>query len=154
MLGFPKPVAATLSRLGVGGVRRATFEGGVVFLESITDWEPERLLRFTIDPVLVPSTTLDPHVTIGGPYFDVLTGTYELHPLPNGQTRLVLRSEYRVSTAFNLYSEWWAGRIMRSVQQNILAVLRERSEHAAPVAGEGAPPPHPTRPHISRIIEP
>jgi hypothetical protein len=121
-------VAATLSRPGVGGVRTATFEGGVVFRETVTAWDEGRRLRFTIDPEAVPASTLDPHVTIGGPYFDVLTGTYELQPLPGGRTRLVLRSEHRVSTPFNLYAGWWADRVMRSIQRNILAVLRDRAE--------------------------
>jgi hypothetical protein len=48
-LGFPRPIEATLDREGLGGVRRATFEGGVLFLETITDWQPERSLSFAID---------------------------------------------------------------------------------------------------------
>ena len=129
-IGFPKPVAATLDRPGVGGVRTATFEHGIVFRETIIAWEPERRIRFTISPDAIPATTLDPHVTIGGPYFDVLTGTYELHPLGDGGTQLVLTSEHRVSTAFNPYAVWWADRVMRSIQTNILGVLRDRAERS------------------------
>jgi len=47
-LGFPQPVSARLSRPGVGAVRHARFERGVLFLETVTDWIPERRLRFTI----------------------------------------------------------------------------------------------------------
>jgi len=36
-IGFPRPVEATLSHEGVGGVRHASFEGGVVFVETVTD---------------------------------------------------------------------------------------------------------------------
>jgi hypothetical protein len=129
-MGFPRPIAATIDRSGVGGVRTATFERGVVFREAVTEWIPERRLRFTIDPIAVPDGALDPHVTIGGPYFDVLNGTYELHALDGGRTRLVLKSEHRTSTAFNLYAAWWADRVMASIQRNILAVLRDRAERA------------------------
>jgi Polyketide cyclase / dehydrase and lipid transport len=128
-IGFPRPVAATLDRPGVGGVRTASFERGIVFREAIVAWEPERRIRFTITPDAVPATTLDPHVTIGGPYFDVLTGTYELRALSRGRTQLVLTSEHRVSTAFNPYAGWWADRVMSSIQTNILGVLRDRAEH-------------------------
>lgn len=131
-IGFPRPVAATLDRPGVGGVRTASFERGVVFHEAVTAWEPERLIRFTIDAKDVPSTALDPHVTIGGPFFDVLDGTYELQPLASGGTLLVLRSEHRVSTRFNFYAGWWSDRIMRSIQRNILDILKARAEHPAP----------------------
>src|ERR1700689_1859243 len=34
-IGFPNPVEATLSDEGIGGVRHATFEGGVLFVETI-----------------------------------------------------------------------------------------------------------------------
>jgi len=133
-LGFPHPVSATLSRPGVGALRHARFEGGVLFLETVTDWIPERLLRFTIAAQTdsIPPSTLDPHVTIGGPYFDVLSGRYDIRPGPNGQAVLHLTSELRVSTRFNLYASPWADAIMRSIQQNILEVIRARAEHQTP----------------------
>ena len=129
-IGFPRPIAATLDHPGVGGVRTASFERGVVFREAVVEWVPERRLRFTIDARAVPKAALDPHVTIGGPFFDVLTGTYELQPLSPTRTLLVLRSEHRVSTRFNLYAGWWADRVMTSVQRNILVVLKERAQRA------------------------
>ena len=60
-LGFPRPVAATLSHEGVGGVRHATFEGGVLFVETITAWRPQEALTFDIkaDTRSIPPTTLD-----------------------------------------------------------------------------------------------
>jgi hypothetical protein len=129
-LGFPRPVSATLSRPGVGGVRRARFERGVLFLERVTDWVPERLLRFSIAAQTdsIPSTTLDRHVTIGGPYFDVLAGRYDISPVAGGGVILHLTSELRVSTHFNVYASPWADAIMRSIQRNILQVIRTRAE--------------------------
>ena len=129
-MGFPRPISATLSRPGVGGVRRARFERGLVFTETVTTWLPDSVLSFTIRPNTdsIPPTTLDPHVTIGGRFFDVLTGTYELYRLSPTTTRLVLRSRHRVSTPFNPYAGWWADRVMRSIQDNILEVHRARAE--------------------------
>jgi uncharacterized protein YndB with AHSA1/START domain len=134
VMGFPKPVAATLSHEGVGGVRIATFEGGLRFTETVTDWEPGRRLRFTIraNGDSLPPTTLDPHVTLGGRYFDVLSGEYELVPLDGGRrTRLVLRSEHRLSTHFNPYAAWWTHRVMASIQSSIQDVHKLRAERAA-----------------------
>lgn len=129
-IGFPHPVSAVLDRPGVGGVRKASFTGGLLFTETVTDWQPGRRLSFTIRPNTssIPPTTLDPHVRIGGKYFDVLSGTYVLEPIANGHTRLVLLSEHRVSTPFNFYAGWWADRVMHSIQSNILEVIRERAE--------------------------
>lgn len=134
-IGFPRPISATLSHRGVGGVRLARFEGGVLFVETVTDWESEKLLRFTIRPETdsIPVTTLDPHVVVGGSYFDVLTGTYRLEPVEAGRVVLHLASELRVSTPFNFYSGPWADAIMRSIQRNILEVVRRRAERRAGV---------------------
>lgn len=132
-LGFPRPVNATLDRHGVGGRRYARFERGVLFIETITHWENERRLRFTIDPQTdsIPPTTLDRHVTIGGPHFDVLTGEYTLEPLPDGTVLLHLVSELRLSTRLNFYAQPWVDAIMRSIQLDILQVLQARAERIA-----------------------
>lgn len=134
-LGFPRPLNATLDHHGVGGRRFARFERGVLFIETITDWEPERHLRFTIAAQTdsIPPETLDQHVTIGGPYFDVLTGDYRLEPRPGGTVLLHLTSELRLTTHFNLYAQPWVDAIMRSIQWNILEVLKARAERE-PVA--------------------
>jgi len=49
-IGFPQPIEATLSAEQIGGVREASFAGGVVFTETIFDWQPMRELAFTIRP--------------------------------------------------------------------------------------------------------
>ena len=130
VLGFPKPVEATLSHEGVGGIRHASFEGGLVFVETITVWEPERELAFGIqvDPELVPATTLDEHVVVGGPFFETLDGRYRIEPLEEGGVVLHLESTHRLSTRFNFYSSWWSDLIMRDIQNYILVILKERCE--------------------------
>ena len=93
-VGFPRPVEATLSREGVGGVRHASFEHGLLFIETVTRWESERVLAFSIkaDVEHLPPTTLDEHVKIGGRFFDVLDGEYKLEPLSDGRVLLHLSS--------------------------------------------------------------
>jgi hypothetical protein len=129
-IGFPRPLEATLSHEGVGGVRHATFEGDVLFIETVTHWEPPRKLTFSIhaDAETIPPHTLDQHVTVGGPYFDVLEGEYELEPLPDGAVLLHLRSRHRVSTHFNFYATLWTDFIMSDVQGYILSIVRDRAE--------------------------
>jgi hypothetical protein len=129
-LGFPKPIEATLSKEGVGGIRHASFSGGLVFIETIDRWKEGELLSFSIksDPESVPATTLDKHVVVGGRYFDVLRGTYQIEPLPAGGTRLHLSSNFRVSTRFNFYANFLAHLLMRDVQESILRVIKGRCE--------------------------
>ena len=73
-------------------------------------------------------TTLDEHVKVGGRYFDVLEGEYELGPLAGGDTLLHLSSRVRVSTHFNAYAGFWTDAVMRSIQSSILQVIKQRAE--------------------------
>jgi hypothetical protein len=129
-IGFPRPVSATITRTGIGAVRHATFEGGVLFIETVTEWQPDHRLSFTIDAQTdsIPATTLDPHVTIGGEYFDILTGTYEIEPAADGTITLHLISTHRLSTRFDFYAGVWSDAIMRSIQKNILRIIAARAE--------------------------
>jgi len=130
IIGFPRPLEATLSHEGLGGVRHATFAGGVLFIETIDIWEPQRRLGFSIhaDGDHIPPSTLDAHVKVGGAYFDVLHGEYVLESEPDGIVKLRLISRHRVSTDFNWYAQLWSDAVMGDVQRSILYVLRNRCE--------------------------
>lgn len=143
-IGFPKPIAATLDHAGVGGVRTATFEGGVSFFERVTEWAPPSRLAFTIhaDPNFIPHTAFDRHIIVGGRFYDVLDGIYEIEPLDTSSCRLHLTSHHRLGTRFNAYAGWWSERIMNQIQGSILEVIRRRAEQAAGFAGsEGGSTP-------------
>jgi hypothetical protein len=131
-MGFPRPVEATLTHEGVGGVRHATFERGVEFIETVDDWQPLKQLSFSIVPntATIPPTTFDEHVIVGGRFFDVLRGTYELRPAGPGRTLLVLHSQQRLSTHLNWYAGLWTGWVMSEIQGRILTVLKQRCETA------------------------
>lgn len=131
MLGFPRPVKAELNFEGVGAYRKAIFTKGLVFHETVTEYIDNEKMVFTIKayPHEIPSTTLDEHVVIGGDYFDVLNGTYELEKLPNGLNRLHLYSHFKMNTTFNFYAGWWGKWIMKDIQNNILQVEKKRSEN-------------------------
>ena len=129
-LGFPRPVRAELDHPGVGGSRQAIFTRGLVFKETVTEYQDQKSMHFSIkaNPHTIPSTTMDEHVIIGGNYFDVLDGTYVLQPLNDSVYRLHLYSHFTLKTTFNFYANWWAGMIMKDIQNNILQVIKTRCE--------------------------
>jgi hypothetical protein len=108
MIGFPQPLDAKLVGQRVGAVRLATFEKGVLFIETINEWDEPHRLSFSIraDTKDIPPTTFDEHVIIGGKYFDVLNGTYSIEDIGNGDVILHLSSSQRLSTRFNFYSHF------------------------------------------------
>jgi predicted CoA-binding protein len=129
-LGFPRPIRAELDYAGVGGSRQAIFSKGLVFKEVVLEYTDQKKMHFSItaNPHDIPSTTMDKHVVIGGDYFNVLDGTYELERLSDSVYRLHLYSHFTLRTTFNFYASWWAGWIMKDIQNNILQVIRTRSE--------------------------
>ena len=135
-IGFPRPIEATLTYEGVGGVRHATFERGVEFIETVDEWVPQQRLSFSIVPntATIPPTTFDEHVIVGGKFFDVLRGTYELQPAGPGRTRLLLHSRQRLSTHLNWYAGLWTSYVMSEIQGRILTVLKQRCEVVETVA--------------------
>ncbi|MDP4245837.1 MAG: hypothetical protein Q8932_08315 [Bacteroidota bacterium] len=60
------------------------------------------------------------------PGFLVLDGSYELERLRDGLYRLHLCSHFTLRTDFNFYAGWWAGWIMKDIQNNILHVIQTR----------------------------
>ncbi len=129
-VGFPRPTEAVLEGTGVGSVRYARFEGHLLFVEKVTEWEENRRLSFSIkaDTANIPPTTLDEHVIVGGPYFDVLHGTYWIEPLGTDRVRLHLASDQRLSTGFNAYAAWWTEWVMADLQDYILRIIKARAE--------------------------
>ena len=132
-LGFPRPTEAVLEGTGVGSVRYARFEGDVLFVEKVTEWEENKRLSFSIeaDTKNIPPTTFDEHVTIGGPYFDVLHGSYWIESRGPDRVVLHLASDQRLSTGFNFYSQWWTVWLMNDLQSYILRIIKARAEKAA-----------------------
>ncbi len=130
-MGFPRPIKAELDTLSIGGKRRAIFDKGLVFDETVLMYEHDKKMNFSITPLTeeIPPTTLDEHVTVGGKYFTVLDGTYEIEPFSPGKYKLILYSHFKLTTSFNFYSGLWAELIMKDIQNNILQIIKKRSEH-------------------------
>jgi len=139
LLGFPYPIDALLEGEGIGAVRYARFDGGVLFIERITEWVEGERLSFPIhaDTKSIPPGTFDEHVTIGGLYFDVLNGTYAVETVSPNRVILHLSSEQRLSTGFNFYSHLWTEALMADLQHYILRIIKRRCEQPKPsiVAG-------------------
>jgi len=133
LIGIPRPLEATLSREGIGGVRTARFRGGLRFAETLTEWSPERSFAFDIavEPGSVRPDVLDRHVLVGGVYFDVLRGRFEIEPRDGG-VALHLTSRHRLTTRLNTYAGYWTDAIMADLQRTICEVVKARAEAASP----------------------
>lgn len=143
-IGVPLPHAGVTENTPQGRVRRITMGKGIHFDQWVTDWRPERYVRFEyrFADDSFPPRALDDHVRIGGQYFDLIDTSYALKPRGEA-TELSVRMRYRVSTQFNWYAEPIARWLIGDFEENILAFYRRRAEsppHRDALAGSiGSP---------------
>lgn len=129
-IGIPTPRHSILDREEVGGIRDIRWNGGIRFEEHITEWKEGEgfSYRFVLDSTNLPLYALDKHIRVGGQYFDVLDGSYELQSLPGNRTRITLCCRYRLTTRFNWYASWWVRLFLNDFQRSVLTVVKGRVE--------------------------
>jgi hypothetical protein len=130
LIGIPKPLNGVLNKDGVGGIRHITWEKGIEFEEKITSWDEGKGFTYDInvDPHSISPKTLDEHVMIGGRYFDVRKGSYNIDSLAPQKFVVTLSCTYRVTTNLNWYSKLWADFILNDFNEMILEIIKKRCE--------------------------
>ncbi len=127
LLGLPNPVAATLSKPGVDGMRAASYDNGLRVWEPVREWQPYARYRFDVrvDPASLPSPLWG---AVESQYLDVRSVEYRIEPLDDAQVRVVLATDYRLTTPLNPYASLWVDFLLRDFQHTILRVVAERAE--------------------------
>lgn len=128
-IGIPRPISATVDKKELGGQRIGNFEGGLKFIETITEYEENRKVSFDIkiDPTTVRQKVFYQHV-LNGNYFTFIDATYELTELKNGQVKLTLYSSYQLTSTINFYGKFWGDIILTDFQDRLLNVIENRCE--------------------------
>lgn len=128
-IGFPSHIETQLDTLAIGGKRKAIFERGLYFDETICQFEVEKLLVLDIktDPYNIPPTVMDEHILIGGKHIDILQDIYKLEKISPSKTRLTLSSKFFINTPFNWYAGMWAKFLMKDILKGQLNLINKRS---------------------------
>lgn len=128
-IGIPRPISATVDKKELGGQRIGNFEGGLKFIETITEYKEHLKVSFNIkiDPTTVRQKVFDQHV-LNGNYFTFVDATYELTDLKNGQVKLTLSSSYQLTSTINFYGKFWGDFILTDFQDRLLNVIENRCE--------------------------
>jgi hypothetical protein len=129
LAGIPRPVEATLAIEGerVGGTRHGYFDNGLIFVETITDWQPLETISFDIH-VRGRANVPAPFSEIGGRIFEILDASYTLEPVGEGQILLHLSSRHRLTTNFNAYGGLWTDWMLSDFQNYVLSIVKARCE--------------------------
>lgn len=128
VLGIPRPLGAHLAGDGVGAERTGRWGQQIVFREVITQWRPDARIgwRFIFDDATWGFQ--DKHLKPNSSYFRVTEGGYSLEPLGANRTRLTLDTTYWVRTPVNAYSAAWGQLLMGDIENNLLALVKQRAE--------------------------
>ncbi|HMQ02381.1 MAG TPA: hypothetical protein PKD26_00495 [Pyrinomonadaceae bacterium] len=128
-LGVPRPLSAEISAKEKGATRIGSFDGGLRFVETLIEFEPNERVSFSIvvDPDSVGPRVFDQHV-LNGDYFAFIDAGYDIADAGDGHVRLTLTSRYQLTSKVNFYGKFWGDMILRDFQDRLLDVVRARSE--------------------------
>jgi hypothetical protein len=136
--GIAYPIEATIDGRGVGAVRRCRFSTGD-FVEPVTAWEEERLLRFSVTDQPEPMRELSPWGAIHPPHLDGFLrshqGEFRLTPLPGGRTRLEGTTWYENRMWPDAYWRLWSDRLIHAIHRRVLGAIEGRAERDAASRG-------------------
>jgi len=133
LIGLPRPIEAQMDGQGVGSVRTSRWEKNVWFQEIITDWRTAQAMHyeFHIPKGAIPREALDSHVEMGGEYFDLVDGGYDLKRLPDGSTELSLSTRFKNKSSLQLYGNIWGRVVLKDFHRSILGLMKSRAERRA-----------------------
>lgn len=131
-MGIPKPIKAELTSDTLGGLRTGYFEGGLLFRETIKEWQPLQKVSFNIKvvPESIRNVVFDQHV-LKGDYFKFVDASYELTQADNG-VELTLVSGFELNSHVNSYGRFWADLMLQDFQTRLLQALKKRIETTQP----------------------
>jgi uncharacterized protein YndB with AHSA1/START domain len=121
--GLPAPLYTSVDGSGVGAGRRCVFEGGYVFEERVTEWEPGRRITFDI-------TRQPAHPEILG-HALLRRGQMVLTDNGDGTTTITGRSWYSLHVYPAWYYDLWAQRIGHAVHERVFDHIARLSEQGA-----------------------
>ena len=132
-IGVPRPLEGVNVVTDSGEVRYTKWERGVHFRATVTERTDDRSIRwrYVFDADSFPPNSLDDHINIGGHFFDLIDTMFELVPIGEKSTRLVIVSHYRVTTNINFYAVRVARFFAADFTGSILHLYKVRSERPA-----------------------
>jgi hypothetical protein len=133
-LGLAYPIRSRILEPRVGGERIGEFSTGIA-RERITQWLPGRRLAFVVLSQPPAMAELSPYAHVHAPhvrgYFETVSTSFTLQPLPGGGTRLVAGADHVLRLDPVLYWEPVARWAIRENVRRVLADVQARAEAGA-----------------------
>ena len=129
--GIAYPKYASIKGTGVGAVRECHFSTGA-FIEPVTVWDENKLLRFDVTSQPAPMKELSPYGDIHTPHMDNYLqskqGQFLLTQLPDGKIRLEGTTWYSNKMWPETYWRVWSDYIIQEIHLRVLEHIKTISE--------------------------
>jgi hypothetical protein len=120
-IGLPSPIQSTVTGDSVGSDRKCIFSNGATFDERVSEIRGDSV--YTFDVLRQPE---DPEI-IG--HIQILRGQFILKENPDGSTRLIGKSWYRLRVYPAWYYGLWAEDITRQVHLRVMKHIKRLAEN-------------------------
>lgn len=129
VFGVPKLLeTSALTQSGLGGLRTAIFDNGLAFIETVTYWDKNNRINFSISPS-DQTTAPAPFSMIGKKYFAVTEINYWIEQVDQDTVILHIISQHQLTTHFNSYAAIWTNFMLSSLQNYVLQMIKTRAEN-------------------------
>ncbi len=129
--GVAYPIRSDIAGFGVGASRQCVLSTGVI-KETVTAWDPPRLLRFRVDSTPPAMHELSPWAHIDPPhlhgFYESRQGEFLLTALPGGRTLVAGTSWYSHGLQPAQYWRLWSDYVVHGVHRRVLEHIKALAE--------------------------
>jgi hypothetical protein len=128
-IGIPRPLYSKLENKDGKIYRIGYFSEGLQLYETISEQRENEFVNFKIDieNSILRDTPTDQHV-LKGNYLKFENISYQLNPIDENKTELILTCDYKITSKMNFYADFWAEKIIKDFEVRLLQVLKNKME--------------------------
>lgn len=130
LIGIPKPIKSQIKTINNKEYRIGYFTDGLELHETISDIDSLSYVNFKIhiNESKLRNTPTDRHL-LQSDYFKFDDISYRIEKINNHEAKLILNCNYTLDSKMNFYANFWAKRILKDFEENLLLVLKNKIEN-------------------------
>lgn len=128
-IGVPRPVKSELKTINNIEYRIGYFTEGLELYETISAIDTLKFVNFKIhiEESNLRDTPTDKHL-LQSDYFLFNNISYKIEKVNHLQSKLILNCDYSIDSKMNFYANFWAEKIIKDFEENLLLVLKNKIE--------------------------
>jgi len=132
-IGIPRPIESKTFKNSTGLYRIGVFTDNLKLYETVSEIQQDEFVNFKIDlsKSTLRDTPTDQHL-LKNDYFNFKNIYYQLIPITNNKTKVILNCEYTINSKMNSYANFWAETIIKDFEERLLQAIKYKLEQNQP----------------------